>query len=49
MATPTLEQQKAEVTKQYRGDKWKDKVAAMNPNQIVALFKRFQAIGRIKV
>lgn len=33
----------------YPGDKWANRVAKMNDSQIIAVFKRLQYQGKIKV
>lgn len=35
------------VEKAYPGDKWKEKVRRMSDNQILAIFQRRQASGKI--
>lgn len=37
------------VEKAYPGDKWKQKVSQMTDSQVVAVFQRLRASGKINV
>lgn len=37
------------VEKAYPGDKWKEKVRKMSDSQVLAVFQRLSAIGKIRI
>lgn len=38
--TPTIEQMRSRIIEQYTNPKWKDRVKAMQPNQVMAIYYR---------
>ena len=46
----SVEAKRAAIASVYTGDRWKDRVARMDDNQVIVIFKDFQArdlIGRV--
>lgn len=46
--TKTVEQMRAMISAEYGGWKWKNKVARMRPNQVIAIYKKFESEGRFQ-
>lgn len=45
----TIEQMKSRIISVYDNKKWKDRVATMKPNQIVAIYKNFESSGKFNL
>lgn len=44
----TNQQMRSRVAEAYSGESWKDRVAKMSDGQIIAIYKRLLASGKIK-
>ena len=44
--TPTIEQMRSRIIDQYVNPKWKDRVKAMKPNQVMAVYYRMLEYGK---
>lgn len=43
-----VETMRAEIAKCYPAKKWQDRVKNMLPNQVIAIYKKFEKDGRFK-